>query len=106
MSSHYQIVICSCPDKEVSEKLAQILVAKQLAACVNNLPNITSVYRWQDQVETAQEYLLLIKSMSSQYNLIELLIKENHPYKLPEIIAISIDNGSFEYLNWIASCHI
>ena len=106
MSSHYQIVICSCPDKEVSEKLAQILVAKQLAACVNILPNITSVYRWQDQVETAQEYLLLIKSMKSKYDLIELVIKDNHPYELPEIIAVSIDNGSSEYLNWIATCQI
>ncbi len=106
MSNVYQVIVCSCPDKEISEKLAHILVNNQLAACVNILPNITSVYRWQDQVETAQEYLLLIKSMKSKYDLIELVIKDNHPYELPEIIAVSIDNGSSEYLNWIATCQI
>ena len=106
MSSVYQVVVCSCPDKVISEKLAHILVNNQLAACVNILPNITSVYRWQDQVETAQEYLLLIKSMRSKYDLIELVIKNNHPYELPEIIAVSTDNGSSEYLNWIATCLI
>ncbi|MEO1899527.1 MAG: divalent-cation tolerance protein CutA, partial [Methylococcales bacterium] len=65
---------------------------------------ITSVYRWQANIETAQEHLLLIKSQAEQYQAIETQIKQIHPYELPEIIAVPIDRGLPEYLQWIDTC--
>jgi len=71
---------------------------------VNIVPGITSVYRWQANIETAQEHLLLIKSQAEQYQAIETQIKQIHPYELPEIIAVPIDRGLPEYLQWIDTC--
>ena len=62
MPTHYQIILCTCPDKDTAEKLARVLVTGKLAACVNILPGITSIYLWQEQLESAQEHLLLIKA--------------------------------------------
>lgn len=97
----FQMVLCTCPDYEMAEKLATLAVNDKLAACVNILPNITSIYRWQGKVEKTQEYLLIIKSQKNKYNQIEELIKINHPYQIPEIIASPIINGLVEYLTWI-----
>ena len=105
MPTQYQITLCTCPDKDTAEKIAHLLVNDKLAACVNILPGITSVYRWHEQVESAQEYLLLIKANKSSYQAIETTIKKHHPYELPEIIAVPIENGLPEYLHWIDSCH-
>ncbi len=71
---------------------------------MNIVPGITSVYRWQANIETAQEHLLLIKSQAEQYQAIETQIKQIHPYELPEIIAVPIDRGLPEYLQWIDTC--
>lgn len=105
MSTDYQIILCTCPDKITAEKIAHLLVENKLAACVNIVPNISSVYRWQDQVECADEFLLLIKAHQDAYSALESLIKQHHPYQLPEIIAVAIERGLPDYLNWIASCH-
>jgi periplasmic divalent cation tolerance protein len=105
MPTQYQITLCTCPDKDTAEKIAHLLVNDKLAACVNILPGITSVYRWHEQVESAQEHLLLIKANKSRYQAIETTIKKHHPYELPEIIAVPIENGLPEYLHWIDSCH-
>jgi len=105
MSTAYQIILCTCPDKDTAEKIACLLVEDRLAACVNILPNITSIYRWQGQLEYAEEQLLLIKANKSSYQAIETTIKKHHPYELPEIIAVPIENGLPEYLHWIDSCH-
>jgi len=105
MPTHYQIILCTCPDKDTAEKLAHLLVGDKLAACVNILPGITSIYLWQEQIESAQEHLLLIKANKSSYQAIEETIKKHHPYELPEIIAVPIENGLPEYLHWIDSCH-
>jgi len=105
MPTQYQITLCTCPDKDTAEKIARLLVNDKLAACVNILPGITSVYRWHEQVESAQEHLLLIKANKSRYQAIETTIKKHHPYELPEIIAVPIENGLPEYLHWIDSCH-
>jgi len=105
MPTHYQIILCTCPDKDTAEKLARLLVNGKLAACVNILPGITSIYLWQEQLESAQEHLLLIKADKICYQAIETTIKEHHPYELPEIIAVAIENGLPEYLHWIDSCH-
>ncbi|MDD1617596.1 MAG: periplasmic divalent cation tolerance protein [Methylococcaceae bacterium NSP1-2] len=105
MSTDYQIVFCTCPDKDIAEKIASLLVENKVAACVNIVPNITSIYRWQGQLERAEEVLLLIKARQDTYSALESLIKKHHPYQLPEIIAVAIERGLPDYLNWIASCH-
>jgi periplasmic divalent cation tolerance protein len=105
MPTHYQIIICTCPDKDTSEKIARLLVNGKLAACVNILPGITSIYRWHDQIESTQEQLLLIKANKTDYQAIELAIKKHHPYEIPEIIAVPVENGLPDYLHWIDSCH-
>ncbi len=100
----YQLILNTCPDQATAEKLAKQLVTENLAACVNILPNLTSIYQWQGNIETANEYLLIIKTKTDQYQAIENWIKANHPYELPEIIAVSIEHGFPEYLQWINSC--
>lgn len=99
------ITLCTCPDKDTAEKVARLLVEENLAACVNILPNIKSIYSWQGQIETAEEHLLIIKSPLGSYQAIENAILSQHPYELPEIIAIPIEHGFSEYINWIHSCH-
>lgn len=99
------ITLCTCPDKDTAEKVARLLVEENLAACVNILPNIKSIYSWQGQVETAEEHLLMIKSPQESYQAIETAILSQHPYELPEIIAIPIEHGFSEYINWIHLCH-
>ncbi|NOQ16359.1 MAG: divalent cation tolerance protein CutA [Methyloprofundus sp.] len=100
----YQLILNTCPDFAVAQTLAKQIVENKLAACVNILPALTSVYRWQGKVETAQEHLLLIKASSTQYSKIEQFINTHHPYDVPEIIAFSIENGLPAYLQWIDSC--
>jgi periplasmic divalent cation tolerance protein len=105
MSLPYSIIFCTCPNQESAERIARSLVEAQLAACVNILPNVTSVYRWQGEVESAQELLLIIKARSDDYVAIEQHIKALHPYTVPEIIATAVQSGSLDYLHWIDSCH-
>ncbi|MDD4914160.1 MAG: divalent-cation tolerance protein CutA [Methylococcales bacterium] len=100
----YQVILCTCPDAETADTLAAALIADRLAACVNILPGLKSVYEWQGAVETAQEHLLLIKTHQQQFAAVEAAIKKLHPYQLPEIIALAIDAASTDYLEWINSC--
>jgi periplasmic divalent cation tolerance protein len=100
----YQLILCTCPDQNSAETIAKQLVSQQLAACVNIMPGLTSVYQWQGEIETAQEHLLMIKSQQQQFAAIETAIKAIHPYQLPEIIAVAIEQGSADYLKWIDSC--
>ena len=88
---------------EAAEKIAKKLVEKNLAACVSIAPKISSIYRWQGKIETAQEWLLIVKTRAQLYDRVEKEIKEIHPYELPEIIALPIIEGSKDYLDWISS---
>jgi periplasmic divalent cation tolerance protein len=105
MNSEYQIIFCTVPQFDFAQKFARELVTKKLAACVNILPAMTSVYAWQGEIETAQEHLLIIKAQANHYSAIENWLKSNHPYEVPEIIALPITQGFPDYLNWISSCH-
>jgi periplasmic divalent cation tolerance protein len=98
------LILCTCPDAETADRIARLIIGEKLAACVNILPSVRSVYEWQGEVETAQEHLLLIKSPLERYAAIEAAINTAHPYQLPEIIAVAIECGSAEYLKWIDSC--
>jgi periplasmic divalent cation tolerance protein len=100
----HNLILCTCPNAEVAERIARSLVDQKLAACVNILPGVRSVYQWQGQVEIAQEHLLLIKSPRATYPAIEVAIKAMHPYEIPEIIALEIEHGAADYLKWIDSC--
>jgi len=104
MSSAYEIILCTCPDKNTAKKLAHLLITKKLAACVNILPGLLSIYSWEEQIESVQEHLLLIKTNKDNYQAVETLLFKNHPYEVPEIIAVPIERGLPEYLEWIDSC--
>jgi len=98
------IVFCTCPDEDTAETLASELVTAQLAACVNILPGIRSIYRWQGEVETAIETLMLIKTTRLCYEALEACIKGKHPYELPEIVWVGVGGGLDGYLTWISQC--
>lgn len=95
------IALNTCPDTVTASKLANILVENRLAACVNILPAVTSVYRWQGKIEQDNEVLLIIKTRRDRFSALETLIRSHHPYELPEIVAVPIDTGLKDYLNWI-----
>jgi periplasmic divalent cation tolerance protein len=101
LEDHFQLVLCTCPDQESAQLIAEQLVDAKLAACVNILPGIVSIYRWQGAIESTQEQLLLIKTTTENYDRLERTINELHPYELPEVIAIPIENGLESYLSWI-----
>lgn len=100
----YQITFCTCPNNKTAVAIAEQLIKHQLAACVNIIPGITSVYEWQEKIESTQEHLLIIKSRTEKFCAIEAKIKQLHPYELPEIIAVPIERGLPEYLQWIDTC--
>lgn len=104
MQQTYQIILCTSPDKESAEKIAHQLINDKIAACINILPGLTSIFRWQGKIETEQEHLLLIKTRKDRYQAVEKSIQTNHPYEIPEIIAIPIEKGLAEYMQWIESC--
>ena len=95
------IVLCTVPDEAAGEALARALVADGLAACVNLLPRVTSVYRWQGQVETDSELLMIIKTRQGVYQRLEQRLVALHPYELPEVIAVPITEGLAAYLSWV-----
>jgi len=98
----YCLVLCTCPEGETAKSLAETLVGEHLAACVNILPGLVSVYAWQGAVESAQEALLLVKTERQAYPRLEARLRELHPYELPEIVAIDLARGLPDYLNWIS----
>ncbi len=101
MSHDALLVFCTVPDPDVGEEIGQRLVADRLAACVNIVAGLTSIYEWQGKIERDHEHLLLIKTTRVRFPALEAAIKAQHPYELPEIIAVPIDAASPEYLRWI-----
>ncbi|RIH89796.1 divalent-cation tolerance protein CutA [Calidithermus roseus] len=95
------VVLCTVPDEDSAQSIAHALVAEGLAACVNVLPRLTSVYRWEGEVTSGEELLLIIKTRQERYAALEARIKELHPYTVPEIIALPIQHGSKDYLDWL-----
>ncbi|MFC0679933.1 divalent-cation tolerance protein CutA [Lysobacter korlensis] len=95
------IVYCSCPDAATADAIATALVEERLAACVSALPGMRSTYRWQGQVEQAQEVLLLIKTSAPRLDALSARIRALHPYELPEVIAVEAAGGLAPYLQWV-----
>ena len=101
MDEQYLLILNTCPDKETAIRVANILISKRLAACVNILPGLTSVYHWKGQIESSEEHLLLIKSTRTAFAEVESAICGTHPYELPEIVAVPLIAGLESYLSWI-----
>ncbi|MGE5325000.1 MAG: divalent-cation tolerance protein CutA [Actinomycetota bacterium] len=96
-----RIVLTTAGSSQEAEKIATTLIERRLAACVNIIPQIQSVYRWQGNVERATEWLLIIKSRAAAFESVRDTIKEIHSYELPECIMVEIESGSKPYLDWI-----
>jgi len=95
------LLFVTVPDLENAKKIARGLVSEKLAACVNIAAEFQSVYRWEGKIEESNERLLLIKTLRDNFTKAESWIKKNHPYSVPEIIAVPILEGSSDYLNWL-----
>ena len=95
------LVYCTCPNHEVAVQLANSLVDEALAACINIVPGLTSIYHWQGKRETGSEELLMIKTTQEQYPALQARIEGLHPYELPEVIAVPIQAGLPAYLQWL-----
>ncbi len=99
------MVYCTCPDHDAAINMANGIIDTGLAACVNIVPGLTSIYRWQGERQQGTEELLLIKTTVGVYSALEKHISESHPYELPEIIAVPIKVGLPKYLAWVSeSC--
>jgi len=96
------LVLTNLPDVASAEKLAHALIESRAAACVNVLAACRSIYRWQGGVETAMEIPLLIKTTAANYPRVEEIVRAQHPYDVPELIATPITHGLPAYLDWVA----
>ena len=96
------LILTNLPDLASAEKLAHALIESRAAACVNVLPACRSIYRWEGTVETALEIPLLIKTTRAAYPLVEEIVRVQHPYDVPELIAIPITHGLPDYLDWLS----
>ena len=94
------VVLTTCGSVEEAEKLARSLVEQRLAACVNVMPSVRSYYRWKDAIESADEYLLLIKSTRGRMDELRASLEKQHSYEVPEVIALPVVDGSPQYLTW------
>ena len=101
MSSDCRLVLTTAGSKDEAHKIARALVERRLAACVNIVSGVASVYRWKGAVDSAEEWLLLIKTTAAAFERVRNAIKELHSYELPECILLPIEAGSRDYLNWI-----
>ena len=97
------LVLSMVGTREDGERIAEALVGERLAACVNVLPGLRSVYRWKDAVERADELLLLIKTRAERLEEMGARLRALHPYEVPEIVVLSIAGGHGPYLDWIAA---
>lgn len=95
------VVLVTCPTRQSAGRLAALLVQKRLAACVNIFPGIRSVFRWKGHVDRASEFLLLIKTTSARFPALRRAVCANHPYDVPEVIALKVASGHAPYLDWI-----
>jgi periplasmic divalent cation tolerance protein len=95
------VVLTTVEKTDEGEQLARLIVESELAACVQILPPMTSIYRWEGKLEKASEILLLIKTTRAAYPALEKLIIQNHSYQIPEIISLTVEKGLKDYLDWL-----
>lgn len=95
------VVLVTAPDGDTAERLGRALVQERLAACVNVVPAITSIYRWEGRVETDAEVLLVIKTATRGFESLRRRVVELHPYDTPEVLALDVRDGARAYLDWV-----
>ena len=101
MTTEYIIVFITAPNEKEAACIGQTIVGERLAACVNIIPSVRSIYRWQGSVEDEQEVLMIAKTRKSLFERLQKRIKELHSYSVPEIIGLPLIEGSKEYLDWL-----
>ena len=97
-----RIVLTTASSEEEARRIARHLIERRLAACVNIVPQVASIYRWQDKVEEAPEWLLIVKTTAAAFGQVREVIAELHSYEVPECICLTIEDGGPAYLRWIA----
>ncbi|MCL4800692.1 MAG: divalent cation tolerance protein CutA [Burkholderiales bacterium] len=103
MSTPILLVITNLPDRASAEALAAALIERRVAACANVMSPCRSVYRWEGAVEHTEEHPVLAKTPADRFDALQKVIRELHPYELPEIIAVGVDAGLPAYLDWVAA---
>ncbi len=97
------VVLCTCPQGSVPAAISRTLVEEGLAACVNIVNQVQSIYRWDDQIQDDEEALLIIKTARSRYPQLEARLEKLHPFEIPEILALPVKGGLQKYLDWVVS---
>lgn len=97
------VVLNTCSSQEEAERLAELLIERKLAACVSIVPRVRSFYRWKGAVESAEEWLLLIKSSRPLFDQLRIELEKAHTYEVPELLALPVVAGSENYLEWLGS---
>ena len=97
------VILSTCPDTGTAERLGTALVEESLAACVNVVPGLRSIYRWNDAVQSDEEVLMLIKTTAARLEAARLRLVELHPYEVPEVVALPVADGHHAYLAWVSS---
>ena len=97
------LVLTNLPERAAAERIADLLVERRLAACVNILAPCRSVYRWKGEVQHDEEHPVLIKTTADRYPALEQALRAAHPYELPEIVAVPVERGLPGYLDWVAA---
>lgn len=95
------VINCTVPNKKIAKSITKILIKHKLAACVNMIDKVTSIFSWEGEICEEKEVLLLIKTRRSNYGKIKLVIEDMHPYTVPEIVALPIVDCSEDYLKWL-----
>lgn len=98
----HSVAYVTVPDDAVAKRLARGLVENKLAACVNIIPRLTSIYEWEGKIQEESELLLMIKTRTEKVDTLTKYVKENHPYTVCEVISLPIQNGNSDYLKWIS----
>jgi periplasmic divalent cation tolerance protein len=101
MTDKFHVVISTCPDRSSADRIARRIIESRLAACVNVVGGVHSYYEWQNALEESDEFLLVIKSRIDVFNALQNVIISEHPYELPEVIAVPIKAGYAPYLAWL-----
>jgi periplasmic divalent cation tolerance protein len=97
----FVVLLVTAANAEEARRIAEVLLKQRKAACVNIVPKVSSLFWWQDEIDSAEENLLIVKTKALQLNEVIRLVKENHSYEIPAVIALPIVGGNQDYLDWI-----